>query len=364
MKKKYVKNMAMVSLVLVGLSSCSKDDSKGDEIPTYEIPTTYNFQGAAYNSSSIRIKQMLELDAYLRTANNGIALDPVTATNLFNNTNNPFTEAALNSSGINLAEKTTEASVYKGYIDDLVSHSKITTEASNGSAGYITRGSAKIIVGPEGLENTQSVSKGMMGSLFFKQAMDLLSSTKSDATVELQQQHWDEAFGHLAVPTDYDPTVTYDAALAFPAKPAYWGGYLAERGKNIDAGKIIFDAFLKGRAAIGAKDTKVRDEQITIIQNIWEKLAANAAYNYVYSPTLAANAGNLGTQFHALSEAFGFISALKYRAAGSKLSDADYTKLQEIIATNFYTLVNEAGYAKLVEAQNILKNTYELPALN
>ncbi|WP_316822538.1 DUF4856 domain-containing protein [Pedobacter gandavensis] len=364
MKNKYFKTALFAALAVAGLTSCKKDKVEEEVIAPYDVPKTYNFAGANYASSTIRVKQMLELDVYMKTANAGTALDAAKATNIFNNTNNPFTEAALNTSGLNLAAKTADATTFKTYLDNLVAHSKINAVATNGTAGYIVRGTAKIIVGAEGLENGQAVTKGMMGSLFFKQALDLLAATKTDGTIALQQQHWDEAFGYLAVPTDYDPSVTYASSLVFPAKPALWGGYLAERGQNITAGKIIFDAFLTGRAAIGAKDVKVRDAQIVIIQDIWEKLAANAAYNYVLSPTLTANAGNLGSQFHALSEAYGFIESLKYRAAGSKLTDANLLKLQSIIKTNFYTLVNEAGFTKLKEAQTILKDTYALPALN
>ncbi|WP_316839850.1 DUF4856 domain-containing protein [Pedobacter gandavensis] len=365
MKNNYFKSAVFVALAVAGLTSCKKDKVADEEvIAPYDVPKTYNFAGANYASSTIRVKQMLELDVYMKTANAGTALDGTKATNLFNNTGNAFTDAALNTSGLNLAAKTTDPTVFKGYLDNLIADSKVNAVATNGTSGYIIRGSAKIIVGPTGVENGQAVTKGMMGSLFFKQALDLLASTKTDGTIALQQQHWDEAFGYLAVPNDYDPTVTYASTLVFPAKPALWGGYLAERGQNITAGKIIFDAFLKGRAAIGAKDVKVRDAQIVIIQEIWEKLAANAAYNYVVSPTLTANAGNLGSQFHALSEGLGFVESLKYRAAGSKLTDANFVKLQAILKTNFYTLINEAGFTKLKEAQAILKDSYALPALN
>ncbi|HEY0608717.1 MAG TPA: hypothetical protein VGD35_03650, partial [Chitinophaga sp.] len=67
-----------------------------------------------------------------------------------------------------------------------------------------------------------------------------------------------------------------------------------------------------------------------------------------------------GAQFHALSEGHGFIASLKYRAAGSKLSDADYQKLVTIMNTSFYTLVNESGFKSLNEAKVILTTTYSL----
>jgi hypothetical protein len=199
-----------------------------------------------------------------------------------------------------------------------------------------------------------------MGGLFFKEAVKLLSNVKTLATKDTvaAQAAWDEAFGYLAVPSNYDTSVTYASTDA--NKPLLWGGYLAERGKAIQAGGTIFAAFLKGRAAIGAYDKTVRDAQADIIMDKWEQLAAAAALNYVTAPTASSAVGNLGTQFHALSEGFGFILSLKYRSNKSKLSTADFNTLNNIIHKDFYVLVNQPGFTDLVTAQNILKTTYGL----
>jgi len=365
MKKNYLMGSMLLAFVVLGLSSCKKDND--EVIEPYTVPETYNFTGASYTSSTARISMMLELDTYLKSATT-VKLDAAKATNLFNNTNNPFTNTALNTTGFNLSGKTADAAQFKSYIDIVVASSQLNgTVAVKGTLGYLPRGTGKIIVGIDGVEYNQAALKGMMGSLFFKQAMDILSAVPSDGTIALQQQHWDEAFGYLAVPADYSPDKDYTVAplnaLVFPNKPALWGGYLAERGKNIDAGKIIWEAFRKGRAAIAARDTKVRDQAIADIQLIWEKLSANAAYIYMGMPQLSANVGNLGTQFHAMSEGYGFIATLKYRVKGrSKLTDADYTTIWNIISTNdFYTLVNEPGFVKLKQITAILKAAYTLP---
>lgn len=366
MKNKYLKSSMLLALTILGFSACKKDSAV--VIEPYTVPDTYDFSGAAYVSSTTRVNMMLELDTYMKSATT-VKLDGTKATNMFNNTNSPFSATALNTSGLKLADKTTDATQFKGYIDLLVSNSQSNTVlASKGTAGYLQRSAtSKIVVGADGYEYGQAALKGMMGSLFFKQAMDILSAIPADATIALQQQHWDEAFGYLAVPTDYTPDKDYTVAplnaLVFPAKPALWGGYLAERGKNINAGKVIWDAFRTGRAAIGAKDTKVRDQAILDIQAMWEKLAANAAYAYMNIPQQSANVGNFGTQFHALSEAHGFIATLKFRVkANSKLTDADFNTMWSIITTNdAYTLVGETGFTKLKQIATILKTTYSLP---
>lgn len=346
------------------LSSCSKDDDKTGT-PQYNVPATYSFDNVDYSSSTARISMMVKLDAYMKKATT-VKLKQDTVNNMFNNTGNPFGDAKLDASGLTLAEKTADAVTFKSYMDSVVSASQRNDiQASQGASGYLPRGAGKIIVGANGIEYGQAALKGMMGGLFFKEAMTILSKISQDDNNTVvpgqgtaMQHHWDEAFGYLAIPTDYDSSKAYTSADA--NRPLLWGGYLAERGKSIQAGGILFEAFRKGRAAIGAKDYTVRDEAIKAIQTTWERLAAAAALAYVTQPQSSANIGNLGAQLHALSEGHGFIAALKYRAAGSKLSDADFQKLVSIMNTNFYTLVNEAGFKSLNDAKNILTATYGL----
>lgn len=340
------------------LSSCKKDE------PSYEVPATYHFTGADFSTSSNRIKMAMELNTYLGSGSTS-ALNQAKANNLFNNTNAPFANAELNTAGVNLAEKTAEVFVYQNFINEHVTLSSFNTRpAADGTSGFITRGTGRILVGPQGLEYNQAFAKGTMGALFFKEAMTILAGIANTDNgtvtngVTAMQRKWDEAFGYLGIPVNYDSSKVY--ANTDPVRPLLWGGYLAERGKPIQAGGILFEAFRKGRAAIGAKDYAVRNQQVRIIQETWERLAAAAALAYVTIPQASSSVGNLGTQFHALSEGFGFVLALKYRPAGSKLSDANYHRLVSILSTNFYTLVNEANFTRLKEAETILKTTYNL----
>ena len=346
------------------LSSCKKDEPATPVTPPYEVPATYNFTGADFSASSNRIKMAMELNSYLGSGSTTV-LDQAKANNLFNNTNAPFANADLNTTGISLVEKTADAAIYQGFINQHVNLSNFNTRpAADGTAGFILRSAGKILVSPEGLEYNQAFAKGTMGAVFFKEAMTILAgiSNTDNGTVTkgatAMQRKWDEAFGYLGIPVNYDSNKEYSTADA--ARPLLWGGYLAERGKPIKAGEILFEAFRKGRAAIGAKDYPVRDQQVKIIQETWERLDAASALAYVTIPQASSSVGNLGTQFHALSEGFGFVLALKYRPAGSKLTDANYQKLLSILSTNFYTLVNEANFARLKEAEAILKTTYNL----
>ena len=88
----------------------------------------------------------------------------------------------------------------------------------------------------------------------------------SAADTTKAQAAWDEAFGYLAVPANYDSSIAY--VSSDPNAPLLWGGYLRERGRPIQAGGTIFKAFLKGRAAIGGYDKTVR---IRRIMKFWER---------------------------------------------------------------------------------------------
>lgn len=353
----------VIALGLVGgMASCKKDDDAGPSTKPYTVPATYNFGNANYTKSTQRAKMVVELDAYLKTANTGssvVTLSQTVVNNMFSNSGNPFSDASLNTSGINITTPMSDAATYKAYADSVLVFNT-GANAAPGTGGFVPRGTNKIIVGPRGLEYGQAFIKGVMGGLFFKEAITILTSVKSITALDTitAQAKWDEAFGYLAVPANYDSSLTY--ASTDPNRPLLWGGYLAERGKPIKAGGTIFQAFLKGRAAIGGYDVATRNQQADIIMDKWEQLAAAAALNYVTAPTASSAIGNYGTQLHALSEAFGFIASLKYRPATSKLSATDYQTLSNIINKDFYVLLNQTGFTDLVTAQNILKTTYGL----
>ena len=361
--KKGIVPVAVLLGSLVAMTSCSKDDdNNGPAVKAYTVPATYTFSNADYTKSAQRVRMTNELDAYLKLANAGtatVALDQAKVNNMFANTGNPFAEAALNASGINIKDVISDYARYKSYADSVLLYNNGVT-ASAGTGGFVPRGANKIIVGPRGLEYGQAFLKGTMGGLFYKEAVRLLTEVKALPAVDTiaAQKKWDEAFGYLGVPANYDSSVAYPNTD--PNRPLLWGGYLRERGREIQAGGIIFGAFLKGRAAIGGYDVAVRNAQIDIILDKWEQLAARAAWVYVTSPVASSAIGNYGTQLHALSEGYGFVAALKYRPAGSKLSAANFATLEAILNKDFYVLLNQPGFTDLVTAQTILQTTYGL----
>ncbi len=363
--RKSLFSASVITCAVLAFSSCKKDEDNGPSVKPYTVPTTYTFSNSSYTQPAQRVQMVAEIDNYLKLANAGsvtniVPLDPGKLNNMFSNTGNPFTNPALNTSGINISTLTADPALFKSFADSVLIYNTGAIANNTGTGGFIPRGANKIIVGPRGLEYGQAFVKGTMGALLFKEAVTALSTVKSmpasDTTAA--QKKWDEAFGYLSVPANYDTAVAYPSSD--PNRPLLWGGYLAERGKSIQAGGTLFQAFLKGRAAIGGYDVNVRNAQADIILRKWEQLAAAAALNYVTSPTASSAIGNYGSQLHGLSEGFGFILSLKYRAAGSPLSETDFNSLNTIIHKDFYLLLSQPGFTDLVTAQNILKTSYGL----
>ena len=61
----------------------------------------------------------------------------------------------------------------------------------------------------------------------------------------------------------------------------FWGSYSTQVDSGYKANKTLMDAFLKGRAAISAKDDKTKLAQATIILEAFEKLTGAAALQEV-----------------------------------------------------------------------------------
>jgi hypothetical protein len=288
---------------------------------------------------------------------------------LWNNTNNawttefitnlPNTAAQLNASPVKLALITSDAVLFKTLADSMVKVSQFyNTAGGEGKAGK--QGSR--LFNYSGFEFNQAFAKGMTGALQLAkiiQHLDASANADNNTVVAGQgtamEHQWDLAFGYVGIPKDYDSAKAYTSADQ--NRPLAIGGYFAERGKFIKAGGTIFEAFRKGRAAIGAKDYAARDAAAATIREFLEKTIAAAMYYYMTHPQAIAVKPD---QLHELSEGRGFVLALKYRPASSKLSAANYTTLVSLLGPdqNAYSLINDASFTKLKQAQQILTTTY------
>lgn len=364
-KIRFMKNLLLfVALgAFLFLNSCENAE---DDIQDYTVPTTYTFDNVDYKESAARISMWLGYTTYLGRSTRKV-LSQDTVNFMWNNTNAaytadvagniPYPHTEINKLTFNLASKTTEPTLFKAFADSMVAVSKFYTRAgSKGVAGKI----GSRLFNYTGLEFNQAVAKGLMGGLSLYNINAILDKIPSDDNKTVvagqgtaMQHNWDLAFGYLGIPANYDTAKAYTSAIV--DRPLAIGGYFAERGKYIQAGGRVFEAFRKGRAAIVAKDYKTRDAAIATIQEYVEKTLAAAAYYYVTAPQTQTA---LDAKFHSLSEGYGFIIALKYRAANSKLTAAKYQALLDIAKTSFYTLAEDASNTKLKEAQAIFTEAY------
>ncbi len=350
------------------LFSCNDNTIDPNPPTTYTVPTTYDFANTDTKESASRISMWQGFQSYLGKGNTRL-LSADTVDYLWNNTNKaytaelasnlPYTSDQLNGLNYNLAGKVADAALFKVLADSMVAVSKFNKQA--GSKGVPGKIGNRLFNG-KGLEFNQLVAKGLMGSLALSNInaiLDKIPTDKNAATNNGEptemERNWDLAYGYVGIPMDYDPAFDYGTQPVRANRPLAIGGYFAERANYIQAGEKIYEAFRTGRAAIGAQDYTTRDKSIATIKEYLEKTLAASAYYYVTTPQSVTA---LDSKFHGLSEGAGFVAALKYRPADSKLTPANYQKLVEILNTSYYTLAEDASHTKLKEAQAILTEAY------
>lgn len=306
---------------------------------SYTVPTTYNFDNVSYSGQTARLNMMAEITTYIKTAHNSNApaLDAAKIKDMYgDNTGNYFTDAALNSSTKQLKSKTvaTEQAKFESYMDAAAATSQHTgMTASNGQAGILSNnaGSKTYLFNENGIEWAQIIEKGLMGACFYYQGTAVYlgdSKMNVDNTIVNagegtdMEHHWDEAFGYFGVPTDF-PTNT--SGLVF------WGKYCNKHESVFPLNQKMMDGFLKGRAAISAKDITTRDAQITELRKQWELVVAATSIYYLNNVKDDLGTDNAAA-YHGLSEVFAFIMSLKYGAGTNAITS---TQVDAILTALF-----------------------------
>jgi len=338
----------------VAFTSCKKDTITPEPDPTptpsgptYTIPSSYTFTNANFTSSSQRLAMLGEITTYIRSTHTTTSATQPTLSaqklkDMFANAASQFTDAALNSSGIQLKDKTGSAFSFptelEGYFDDCepasiaAATNPTTTTASSGVKGKLISPARAILVNGNGFEYKELAEKGLMGTVFYYQAMTIMTniSTYDNSVLTnsatAQEKAWDEAFGYFGVPISF-PTNTVGLK--------YWGSYGNSVNVAIGCNSTIMNAFLKGRAAISNKDNAARDEAKNVIISTWEKIAAAKCISYLKGAK--NNLTDQATLHHNLSEGYGFVVAFKYNSAKT-ISDADINTLLGYFGTNLFNL--------------------------
>jgi len=353
-------------LVFFGLLFSSCDDS--DTIDTnISIPGTYNFErngisSVDYSGQTARLDMLAVMKAYLLEADGGSQIDASKLNDMFENTNNVFASAELNNSGKQIKSKTFAPDLDVKYFEnafDAVAIASVAgangTMATKGQAGLITRSNGKtILVDERGMEFTQTIEKGLMGSLALNQIFNVYLTEDrigNDVNNEVEnggftemEHHWDEAFGYFGVPTDFPGNT--DGVR-------FWGNYSNGRDALIGTNSKIMDAFLAGRTAIVNKDYTQRDIQTEILYEQLELVAAATTVHYLNDALTAFSSGETGDAFHVLSEAWEFARALRM-SPKKRISLDQIDAFLEKLGDDFWDIT----VADINEAKAMLINSF------
>jgi len=325
-----MKKLSVLTLFVLSLFSACK---KEDKTPEIVLPTSYNFENVNINGQISRINMLSEIVTELGKGKTQ-TLDFTKLINMYTNTGNPFTDAALNTSGKQLRDKTFAAdtaffiSMFKAAADNSTAFA--TATSGNGTAGVatsITDLTKKYLVDSNGVEYAQIIQKGLMGAIFYYRiaeeytTQDKLNPADNNTVVTgegtAMQHYWDEAFGYFGVPTSFT-AAKYDSFNTAKALKFY--GTYVSKGKLVGTIENTLNAFIKGRDAINRKDYTTRDAAAVEVRKNLELVNACAFISYMNQAKVAIT--DYAIKCHTLSEGYGFFLSLKYNSE-RKISQTD-----------------------------------------
>ncbi len=315
----------------------------------YTIPSTFSFTDASGNSTvnysgqTERLDQLSEIVVLMKSGTSTV-LSAQDIKDMFANTGGNANGLFSFTSTKQLENKcfSLDVPMFQGWMDDLALASVSNgMTASDGQAGTLSSGTSTYLMDANGKEHVQLIEKGLMGAVFLNQAlneyfgdvkMNVDNTTAVDASIgkyyTAMEHHWDEAFGYFGVDINF-PTVV-------PSR--FWGKYCNKQNAAINSNEDMMSAFLKGRAAISAKELVDRDQAIVAIRNEWEAVSANQATAYI-DGAISYFGVDDAKFLHELSEAFAFAWNLRYAPVETrKMSPIEHTALMAQFPTNFWSI--------------------------
>ena len=335
--------LGLAGIRLIFASGCTKEKT---EDQSYSIPSSYNFENVNYSGQTARLGMLLELSTYAKSANTaGVILDAAKLKAIYDNTAMAgFTGTYPSDKQLKDKTISTEQSLFEGLMEDLAAISTSTDTASNGKAGRAVSAAGKsYLLTAGGVEIGQIIEKGLMGALLYYQAtavylangkMNVDNETVTAGEGTVMQHHWDEAFGYLGVPIDFPGNTT---------GTFFWGNYSNNRQAVLGSNTTLMNAFLKGRAAIGAKKLADRDAAISTIRSEWEKVCVGSALHYLNGAYESYDTDKAAF-FHEISEGLAFVYALRFNPKASISQSQIDVYLTQLAGTtdlrqlNFYNL--------------------------
>jgi hypothetical protein len=313
------------------LAACDSSNPSDDRL---DVPTTYSFERdgqstVSFSGQTDRLNMVAEMKAYLQEADAGGVISEQVLLDMFANTGGSGGGAFSFTSDRDLRSKTFAPDLDTRLFEEIFVDAAAASQAgaagvtaSNGTAGLLVRegSGSTILVDARGREFTQLVEKGLMGAVFLHQIYNAyLTDAKIGPAVDnatlaegknytAMEHHWDEAFGYFGAPVDF--------ASAWPSDRSgelrYWAKYSNTSDPELGLNGDIMDAFIAGRTAIVNNDHDAKDDARDVLYDRLEVVSAATAVHYLNKTLGYLNEGSTGEAFHALSEAWAFVNALRY----------------------------------------------------
>lgn len=374
------KNLILPIIILLPLLmiSCDISDSNSDDDSTIESPETYEFSRdgestVAYPGQSDRLDMVEEMKSYITTANSGEVISEQALLDMFENKNDDGGGHFSFTSDRQLKNKTFPPDLDRNLFENIFADAAAASEngsagvrAQNGVAGLLEREDSgnDILVDDKGREFTQLVEKGLMGAVFYNQIFNVyLTDERIGPDVENEElregtnytdkeHHFDEAYGYFNAPVDFES----DWPESRTDELRFWSKYSNGSDEQLGFNDTVMDAFIQGRTAIVNDNQSELDQQVEELYETLELISAATAVHYINSTLSHLNNGNQGEAFHALSEAWAFVNALKY----SPNKEITLDQIDQIINTDFGENGNfwEVTPSGLNEAKSTLVDTY------
>lgn len=354
MQKNWIYSTWILALAIgLGFSGCKSDKAE----KAYKVPATYSFANVDLDEQLEQMEMATAIEEYMDGAKSGTQLEAQKLKNMFANINAPFADADLNTAEESLKDKTfiAASNSLEQYMDSLAAISGSTQAGSPGKAGMVQSldGSKTYLLSGNGIDYIELIEKSIMGAVFYYQGTgpymsdeevgdDVDNETEVEGKGTALAHHWDEAFGYLGMPMQYPQAKD---------QLQWWGNYIEEMNPALQNAQTLFDAFIKGRAAIENNDLATKNEMRKVIKEEWERICAGVAIHYLNKGL--NNFSDDALRCHALSEGLGFATALFYNP-DRKISDADYQQVVAAFGTNFY----QVKAADLTAARDLLSTVY------
>ncbi len=338
----------VIGLALLGTTACIDEPENPNlraevAYSSLDANSSYSSQFLDANGTStvsleegnISLTMFQSLNKYMTSnVSANTQLDKTILSNLFTNTQSPFstleltgdlfTVADLNSSEISLSERvaasrsaqeieSTRANFELLFAEIQAISLSVNEEARVNQAGKL----GNYLVNEDGIEVAQVIQKSLIGAFQLDYIGNVLLSAglNADNTTLVQgenytelEHNWDVAYGTLTTNPIYLEGFTDSEKGTVSEFGA--GAYIWEYNKGSYA--KIYPAFLKGRAAIANNDRVELETQALFIRQEFEKALANAALGYLGKWRTSAT---VDKRAHAIGEAIGFIYSLRFATA-------------------------------------------------